>query len=525
MNIVEVFHIQTHIHPDATALIDTWRGRSHLLSFSELELASARAAALLWQEGLRPGDTVLVFHPMSSELYIALVALFRLKLVAMFLDPFAGRDQIERCCRLSSPKALLASSKAHILRLISPALRRIPLKFAIGLPVPGAISWTKGADLNPYKEIVPCDPDTSALMTFTSGSTGQPKAAVRTHGFLLAQHNVLEESLRLTDDDVVLTTLPIFVLSHIGSGVTSLIPDADLRYPGAIQPAPVIAQIQAHQVTTIEASPAFLECLVRYCAEHNLTLPYLKRVFTGGAPVFPRLLDQLRDITPNAEIISLYGSTEAEPIAHIAYSQTQPEDIKAMLCGYGLVAGQPVEAIQIRILSDQWGTPIGPYTEAEFRERFLPPGEAGEIVVSGPHVLSGYLHGDGNQETKFTVGGSIWHRTGDAGYRDAQGRVWLLGRCMARIRDEHGTLYPFAVECAVSHHPGVCRAAFVFHRGRRILAIELYDRRYHTVIAQLKEALAWAHIDEIQVYRHIPVDKRHNAKIDYRALYKLLEER
>ena len=78
--------------------------------------------------------------------------------------------------------------------------------------------------------------ETPALVTFTSGSTGAPKAAVRTHGFLLEQHRVLAESLRLTPDDLDLTTLPIFVLANLGSGVCSLIPDADLRHPGAIEP-------------------------------------------------------------------------------------------------------------------------------------------------------------------------------------------------------------------------------------------------------------------------------------------------
>ena len=115
-----------------------------------------------------------------------------------------------------------------------------------------------------------------------------------------------------------LATLPIVALANLGSGVTSLIPDADLRYPGAVAPAPMFAQIQAHHATSSVASPAFFECLVRHGAPSGLTLPSFKKLFTGGAPVFPRLLDQMQTFAPNAEVVALYGSTEAEPIAHVA---------------------------------------------------------------------------------------------------------------------------------------------------------------------------------------------------------------
>ncbi len=517
MNLVEHLGAPVAARPDAAAIIDTRRGRSRALSFAELELASQRAATLFQQTGLEAGDVALIFQPMSAELYIALLGLLRLGVVAMFLDPSAGREHLERCCELQPPRALLAGARAHWLRLVSPALRRIPKKFSIGLRVPGAVPLERAQRLAPTTPIHACKPDAPALLTFTSGSTGQPKAALRTHGFLLAQHRVLEKNLCLAPGEVDLTTLPIFLLANLASGVTSVIPNADLRAPGAIDPSPVAGQIRQHRSTRTAASPAFLERLIACPGE---PLAGFQKIYTGGAPVFPRLLEQLQRAAPQAEVVAVYGSTEAEPIAHVERRAITPEDFAAMLAGRGLLAGPPAAEIQLRILRDQWGRPVGPFTASEFAAACVVAGEPGEIVVSGEHVLTTYLHGHGDEEAKFAVEGRRWHRTGDAGYLDAQGRLWLLGRCSARIQDGGGTLYPFTVECAAHHHPGVRRAAVVEHNGRRVLAIE---GEQGADCSGLESALAWAHIDTIRVLNKIPVDKRHNAKVDYPALRKMLE--
>jgi acyl-CoA synthetase (AMP-forming)/AMP-acid ligase II len=522
MNVAQILRAHTTTRPDAAAIIDVRRGRQRILSFTGLELASARAAALLRQTGLRSGEAVLVFQPMSAELYSALLAIFRLGLVAMFLDPAQGREHIEQCCTLHQPQAFIGSPKAHLLRLMSPALRRIPHKFVIGRWVPGAVPWSRADTLEPYADIYSCNAETPALLTFTSGSTGRAKAALRTHGFLLAQHRVLAQSLALTAGHIDLTTMPIVALANLASGVTCLIPDVDLRYPGVIEPAPVVEQLAAHRVTSTVASPALLERLARYCLDRNIALDGLTKIFSGGAPVMPRLLDRLQQVAPQAEVVAVYGSTEAEPMAKIARREISPQDRQAMLAGRGLLAGKPVETIRLRIVPDRWGTAIGPYTEAEFSTLYCPPEVVGEIVVSGDHVLSGYLHGQGNEETKFRADGVIWHRTGDAGYLDGEGRLWLMGRCTARIEDQHGRLYPFAAECALSDQANVRRSAVVSHRGRRLLAVEFEQAPDAGELAGIKASLAWAHLAEVRVLKRIPVDKRHNAKIDYPALRRRL---
>ncbi|RMF65362.1 MAG: hypothetical protein D6742_12605 [Cyanobacteria bacterium J069] len=264
-----------------------------------------------------------------------------------------------------------------------------------------------------------------------------------------------------------------------------------------------------------------------YCEGSGQRLPQFRRMFTGGAPVFPGLLQRLAAIAPQAQITAVYGSTEAEPIAHIDYAELHPDDLSAMTQGNGLLAGHPVPEISLRILGDRWGTPIPAMSTAEFHAQTLPSGSIGEIVVSGDHVLSGYLYGQGDTETKFRVDGVPWHRTGDAGYLDGDGRLWLLGRCSAKLQDEWGTLYPFAVEAAAQSYAGIGRSALVAHQGKRVLLIEWAENfptaGRRATLPALQTALDWAHIHQIRVCP-IPVDKRHNAKVDYPAVQRRLEQ-
>jgi acyl-CoA synthetase (AMP-forming)/AMP-acid ligase II len=204
--------------------------------------------------------------------------------------------------------------------------------------------------------------------------------------------------------------------------------------------------------------------------------------------------------------------------------ELSPGDREAMRGGRGLLAGHPVPEVDVAVLADQWGRPRAPLSAEALRGARLPPGQAGEIVVSGGHVLPGYLRGVGDEETKFRVDGTVWHRTGDAGWIDERGRLWLLGRCAARIEDERGTLYPFAVECAAAGTPGVRRSAFVAHRGRRLLLVEPSADGARPDLDRLRASLAWAHLHEVRVVERLPVDRRHNAKIDYVTLARLLDQ-
>lgn len=517
MNIARVLEEQAQRFGDRQAIVT----RQKSVTFRELNRAAASAAADLNRAGVRPDMRALVFSPMSIELYTTMIALFRLRVTAVFVDPSAGRERLDQCVARVRPDAFVAIPKAHWLRMTSAAIRAIPIKTAIGGGVPFAAAIGRRVS-EAAAPIEPCDPETPAIITFTSGSTGEPKAAVRTHGFLIAQHEALANSLDLAPGDIDLCTLPIFLLANLASGVTSVIPDADLRSPGSIDPAPVEAQIRTAQPTRTVASPAFLMRLVDHAARHDRGLDTFRRIYTGGAPVFPEMLDAIAAAAPKASVVAVYGSTEAEPIAKIDRRDISSDDRLSILRGAGLIAGQPSTSIELRILPDRWGTPVGPLSAADLERDALAPEKIGEIVVTGGHVLDGYLDGRGNEETKIKVGPRVWHRTGDAGYLDQSGRLWLLGRCAAKANDEDGVLYPLAVECAAGAVAGVSRSAFVMHRARRLLAVEI-EGDAATVRAELMRQLAWAKLVDVVIVPRIPLDSRHNAKVEYPALLRLLD--
>lgn len=508
MNLASLLVERAGMHPERLALAD----RSGAVTYGELARRVSAGAAELQEMGLKRGQVVLVFQPVSIELYEILLAAFHAGLRVMLADPSAGREFLSHCCHRLMPDAFFGSWKAQCLKLTVAEMRSVRLSICSGAWFPGAKAWRTESAGGPPVDV---SDDEAALVTFTSGSTGKPKAAVRSHGFLLAQHRALSKALDFAEGEVDLITLPVFVLANLASGLTSVLAATDLAKPGSPDVAAVAAQCEKFHVTRCAASPAFFEGFLASSAG----VPVFEKAFTGGAPVFPDLLRRLRDALQDACIHSVYGSTEAEPIAHFPADEASEETDSLTRQGGGLCAGMTVQEIDLRIIRDQWGTPVGPLNEDEFAALAVEAGLAGEIVVSGDHVLRGYLGGIGDEETKIHVGGRVWHRTGDAGWMDPLGRVWLLGRCAERMPGE-SLCYPFAIECALREAFPEIRMAALDWEGRRTLVV---GKKCDLAEAGEIETLAGDFgIERVILVEAIPLDRRHNAKIDYPALRAML---
>lgn len=492
-------------HPERAALVSGRGPARRAVSYGELESRVAHVAAGLRARGLGSGDPVLIFVPMSIELYVALLAVLRLGAVAVFVDAWADRRRLEAAVAAATPAAFLGTPRAHLLRLLSPAVRAIPRHVWVRR------DFGAGADTEPRASVAPVPPEARALVTFTTGSTGRPKAAARTHAFLWAQHRALAAHLGLRESDVDLPTLPVFVLHDLATGCTCVLPDFDPRTPGKIDACALLAQIRAEGVTTCSASPSFFDALLAGCGARQEALP-LRALFTGGAPVLPALARRLGALPGTAAHV-VYGSTEAEPIASIPAA-----DMAAALASPepGLCAGRPVPEIALRIVRAHDGPlQLG---AAGWAEWDVAAGETGEIAVAGEHVLQGYLDDpEADRANKVKDGARTWHRTGDAGRLTADGRLWLMGRVKERVERDGRTTWPLPVELAALRVPGVSHAAYLHVAGRgALLVVETPDARADE--AALRAAVAPAPVDQVLALDRIPRDPRHASKTDAGAL-------
>ena len=491
-------------HPDRLAIADA----DDRVTFGALRDRVASVGGGLAADGVRAGDRVLVFVPMSVDLYVTLLGTLHAGAVPVFVDAWADRRRLAAAVRAAAPVAFIGSRRAWLLRLLSGEVRRIPRAY-----MPGSAALTRRAGGAP----VAVEPDAPALVTFTTGSTGAPKAAERTHAFLLAQHRALAAHLAGRDDDVDMPTLPVFVLSNLALGIPSVIPDADPRRPTDIDPRRVHGQMVREGVTTSSGSPAFYERLAAWCERTGESLP-LRALFTGGAPVLPPLARRLQAVLRGrgtAHVV--YGSTEAEPIAGI----TADEMIALDGLADGVCVGRPVPDVRLRLvrphdgpiaLSDPGWTPW----DVE--------GGPGEIVVTGAHVLRGYVGDpDADRRNKIRDGDTVWHRTGDAGRLDPDGRLWLLGRVRDRVLRDGVEWWPLPAEVRALRVEGVTHAAYVGASDakrvkRAVLVVESDPRRADALRPVLQRALDPWPLDELRVVKRIPRDPRHASKTDVEAL-------
>ena len=493
-NIVEILFENAKKFPNKLAIIH----KNEKITYSELSKDVKEYANYFLSKGLKNGDNVLIFVPMTIELYKILSAIFYIGATAIFVDAWADKNRLSQALTIVPCKAFIGCPKAFILKLMSKKVRDVKLNF-----VSGFIGKCK----KEYN-IEPAKPDTTALITFTTGSTGLPKAAKRTHEYLLEQHYVLKKHLNPETDDVDLASLPIFVLHNLACGTTSVIPDFNPQKPADINPEKIIKDIEKNNINTSVGSPRFYEKLAEYSE-----IKGLERIFTGGAPVFPKSAKLLQEKFKNCNVEIVYGSTEAEPIASI--STRELLDFKGEVKD-GLFVGKPIDDINVKIIrpSDE---PV-----QNFEESWLPQGEIGEICVEGKHVLKEYYNSEKAQNfAKIRYNGQIWHRTGDAGYIDKDDNLFLMGRVKNRFEYNGKEIYVFPIENALLEIDEIEIGTVMKIGNKIVLAIEL---KPSSKINEFETAkLSGFEYDRIEFLK-IPRDPRHNSKIDYDKLAKLIKE-
>jgi len=334
-NIYSVFENAAKQYGNNIAIIEDGQE----ISYKELESAINKSVQYFYEKGIRKGDRVLVFVPMGIELYRIVLALFKMGATAVFLDEWVSVKRLRVCCQLANCKGFIGIRKARLMGWFIKELRQVPVKL-------------HDKTYDKYKQKTQSEEtkgELPALITFTTGSTGTPKAALRTHAFLKEQFDALIEEINPQAGDVDMTTLPIVLLINLGAGATSIIAKFNQKKPDLLKASTIVEQIQTNKVNRITASPFFLRKLADHVLKHDIKLPSLQYAFTGGAPVFPKEANIFNKALPNTETLVAYGSTEAEPISLISAKEVATQEkFKGLL--KGLAVGAPYHKTRTKIM-------------------------------------------------------------------------------------------------------------------------------------------------------------------------------
>jgi acyl-CoA synthetase (AMP-forming)/AMP-acid ligase II len=375
-------------------------------------------------------------------------------------------------------------------------------------------------------ELPELDPQGPAMVAFTSGSTGPPKGVVYRRDQLVAQLGAVAGVFGWRAGDVDMPTMPLFALFGAACGLTVVLPPIDYTRPANADPALLARLIDGYCVRTMFGSPALLNTLSRWASAHDVRLQSLRSVVTAGAPAPAALLRRCRAmLSEDAEVCVPYGATEALPATTIESREILQEATAATDAGAGVCVGRPVRGAETEIIELHEG-PIRAREDAPA----VAQGEIGEIVTRAPWVSLEYLDDPKNTASAKlpAADGSVWHRTGDAGYLDTAGRIWFCGRVRERVVTDTATLFTVPCEAVFDPHPAVFRSALVGPRldGRLCptICVELEAGARNT--AALHEQLldvAAAHehtrlIRRVLVHPGFPVDVRHNSKIERETL-------
>ena len=544
-NILDKLSSTSDAFPDKIAFAFIRKGnkkKTDSISFRELDQKSDRAARYLSNRGFKDGLVTLVLARPSTEFVVLMYAMLKTGAVPLLLPSIkirkrSGRAQLRKILNRARPEGVIGSGALlairRILRLGPRKLRTINVrnlkKFysnsnnGSGFTSKKEIDWT----------------DVPAFVRYTTGSTGPPKGVIYSHGML---HSLLRtlESEGITSDDVFFGRSGTLII-HPLIGISSV---SIMAKPRHIRGQEIVETVSTWGATAAFLSPPSAIHLANYLESHAEShnqspamLESLTRIYVGGETISAGFVSTIEthlseERSPRGGFRLVYGATEGFPLCQ-AHASTIIETHPKTESGMGFCLGEPVEGIMIRILSfEDYNEQFDPSIASEVSG--YGPGSIGEISAMGPAVYSSLI---GQDEIEFggpkttahdSLDGTNWHRTGDLGYLDQHGRVWIVGRKAHRVRSKNGyTLHTKQIEEIFNHSLGI-RTALVEGPDNHwpVILVEKNNAPWNEMKKRLKEEAKRAcgllgydgELTFLQYGGVFPVDSGHEAKIEREKL-------
>ena len=454
-------------------LIDAATGET--VSPSDLPRLISSFAARLLAAGLRGGDRILIGCILSPPSSIAYLGAMYAGLVPVPIEEGILISTLPELLKRTGARAVWTEKSAGVKELSGTGV----------LALDGHPGEKRGEPGPP----APCAESDLAVLVATSGSTGQPRFVMVSHGNLAANTEAIISSQKLGGDEQAMLILPVsycfgasVLHTHLyqGGGVVF-----DRRF---MFPDKVLHAIRKYECTTFAGVPTVYNILLRRSNLGSIVMPSLRRFLQAGGPLAPERVAEMQRAVPAAEFYVMYGQTEAT--ARI--SCLDPRHLDEKLGS----AGRPLDNLRVRIVDEE--------------EREMPAGQTGEIRVSGPSITLGYLE---EPEESCRVFQDGWLRTGDLGHLDADGYLWIDGRKGTFVK-MRGVRVSFAeVEARVAAVPGVyeCAAAAVAHpeAGEALALYVVPDKEAQDIVERVRRSLPtyWT-CESIKAVAEIPKTAR-----------------
>ncbi|GAA1981135.1 long-chain fatty acid--CoA ligase [Catenulispora subtropica] len=490
-NLATMLREARHTAPDKPLC----HSRDATFTYEQIDEASGRVAAALLALGLERGDRVAVQLPNLPEFLLCYFGILKAGLILVPLNPLLKAREIayhleDSGARILVTYAPLAGEGVEAAQTAD----KVPV-YAVTLPgtadVPaGTLPFEDLLDAADSGDIAPTNADDTAVVLYTSGTTGRPKGAELTHFQLYMNCTVSGNLFGIREDDVVLAVLPLF---HV-FGLSSVL-NVVVRFGGTLalvprfEITPVLDAMAEHRCTIFSGVPTmFFALLHADTARHDLSA--LRVGCSGGAAIPGEVIRAFEEKFPGTVILEGYGLSES--------ASTTTFNISAEQRKVGSI-GKPVWGVETRVVDDA--------------DRTLPPGpeHVGEIVIRGHNMMKGYWN---DPEATAEVVRDGWFHTGDLGYADEDGYLYIVDRKKDMVIRGGFNVYPREVEEVLYTHPAIAAAAVIGRAderlGEEVVACVVLKAGAQTdeeeVIAYCRERLAaYKYPREVRFFSTLPM--------------------
>jgi len=443
-------------HPEKPAIISG----KQVISYAELLDRIDGLSAALAESGVKKGDAVGVLLPNSVDFVASILAIMACRAIAVPVNTRFQAAEVKYYLETSSACKVIHGDKAEaLLESISTPIEKINLDKQ-------SMAGTKGTP-----EAAVAGGEVPALHMYSSGSTGKPKRVTRTQTQLMAEYRALAATIELSDQDVVLCTVPLYhahgfnncMFAALMSGGTLVLMEGDFN------PREAVKLIEGSGVTIYPAVPFMIKMIAESFYPAKPDLSGIRLVFTAGAPLAKEIAERFRN-TFGKTVKQLYGSTETGAICINYDGDTTTEES----------VGKPLKGVQVDILDENG--------------ELVSAGSLGEVAVRSPAMTRQYDDLPTLTEECFRDG---YYLSGDLGLVDAEGRLFIKGRKKLFINVAGNKVDPLDVETVIKTHPKIREVVVVgmphSNYGEMVKAVVVADEgcSEEEIIALCEQQFAW----------------------------------